>query len=127
MDYEICDVAVLAGLTLAKIEINELDGTEILFHTTDGRVFKMFHIQDCCEEVILKDIVGDLRDLVGPLILRAEKRSNENTDLNDDLTWTFFEVATINGSVTISWTGESNGYYSEDVDFVEMEELAEYD
>ena len=72
------------------------------------------------------DIVGELKDLIGVPLLMAEEVTNAQ-DVNppgvevpedqDSFTWTFYKIATINGYVTLSWYGESNGYYNESVSF----------
>ena len=107
-------------------EVNN-DGDKIVFKTTDGEVYKMYHEQDCCESVYVESIVGDLDDLVGEPILRAEEAENlfdmiKNADKEEEsdesYTWTFYKLATRKGYVDIRWYGTSNGYYSEDVSIV---------
>ena len=105
----------LIGKTLISIEQNK-DGDEILFTTNTGEKYKMFHYQDCCESVMIEDVVGDYDDLLNTPILVAEERSYED----ENATWTFYKFRTIKGSVTIRWCGESNGYYSEKVDFCKL-------
>jgi len=108
----------LIGHELAKIQLTD---DEIVFTRTDGRVFRMYHSQDCCESVYIKEIVGDVADLVGTPILEAYEESNSPEDVgSDSVTWTFYKIATVRGTVNISWYGESNGYYSESVDWMEV-------
>jgi hypothetical protein len=87
----------------------------------------MYHSQDCCEGVYLEDVAGELHDLLNSPITLAEEVTNRNenpegmdesfTSYAESFTWTFYKLATVNGYVTLRWYGESNGYYSESVDF----------
>lgn len=112
----------LRGKILVKIEENR---DTIRFITHNGEVYVSYHDQDCCEKVRVEDIVGDLDDLLNtPITLAEEVTGDTPADvdtkklyLDDSYTWTFYKLATINGSVTIRWLGTSNGYYSERVDF----------
>jgi hypothetical protein len=117
-----CNVDVLKGKTLSSIS-GDVGGDEIVFVTVDGERYRMFHDQDCCENVSLEDIVGDLQDLVGSAILIAEEVNGESPIGFDEsnyesCTWTFYKFATIKGYVDLRWFGTSNGYYSEGVSFV---------
>ena len=113
----------LKGKVLAEITVNEYND-EIIFKTTEGDEYIMYHIQDCCESVVIDDINGDLQNLIGKEILEASERVSydESTDeyVDDSNTWTFYHLATIDETVVIKWWGSSNGYYSESVDFCKL-------
>ena len=126
--YNYCDIEILKGKVLSAVTATD---DEVIFTTVDGDVYKLLHIQDCCESVYVESIVGDLDDLVGEEILRAEETENlfdiiknaEKEDSGDDsYTWTFYKLATRKGYVDIRWYGSSNGYYSEGVDFIKIGE-----
>lgn len=108
------EVSVLLNKVLSTI-VRTHD--EILFVTQDGEKYRMYHEQDCCEDVEIEDITGDLDDLVGEPILMAEEVIQNDEDAGESGMWTFYKFATIKGYVTIRWYGSSNGYYSESVDF----------
>lgn len=110
----------LLGCTLQKC-IN-IDNGEIIFKLVNGDSYKLYHEQDCCEDVYIEDICGNLNDLIGSPITQAEENSssdiiNGKPEFPDSWTWTFYRIATQKGQVVIRWLGESNGYYSESVDF----------
>ena len=97
----------------------------ITFKTTDN-TYKMYHEQDCCENVFIEDISGDLKDLIGQEILEAYESSSsdgndpewqERDEYDESYTWTFYRIRTNLDTFVIRWYGTSNGYYSESVDF----------
>ena len=127
------DFSELVGKKIISVERKRYHGDyagylaeEIIFGISDGSEYKMFHEQDCCESVTVKEVDNDLQKLVGATVLVAECVENapQEADDGDTFTWTFYKLVTDRGDYfTISWLGESNGYYSESVDFV----LVQYD
>ena len=126
MDAKFID---LKGKTLTKVFGLEKGNDTVYFETKEGNVYKMYHDQCCCECVAIDDVCGDIDDLLNhPILLSEEVISEENpSDVDfkfqdDSFTWTFYKLSTIKGDVTIRWYGESNGFYSERVDFEELVE-----
>ena len=117
----ISNFEVLKGKTLVSVT-GKVGADEMLFTDTNGVSYKLYHETHCCEDVTIEDINGDLNDLIGSEILQAEESSNRDPwngqpKNPDSFTWTFYRIATMKGGVVIRWLGESNGYYSESVDF----------
>lgn len=131
------NISELIGKTLKEInqDIDGEDNDTLKFITVDDEEYLMFHYQNCCENVFIEDICGDLDDLINTPILEAyesyecwsEDEGEENyKGVKDedgyfsaygDYQWTFYILRTIKGSVTIRWYGTSNGYYSISVAF----------
>lgn len=113
----------LVGLTLTAVRGHHVGSERLTLETQEGRSFVMYHSSDCCESVDLNDVAGDIADLVGNPLVQAEEASNSDdkpSEYADSWTWTFYKLATVKGSVTLRWLGESNGYYSERVCFEEL-------
>lgn len=107
----------LLGVTLHDVKrVKDQEGEEIHFEAKDGRVWRMYHQQDCCESVEIEDIAGDLKDLTHAPILIAEEISSVSQGSATTGTWTFYKLATLKGYVTIRW-GADESYYSTEVDF----------
>lgn len=119
---------ILEGKTINKVDGLTEGSDDVLFHMSDGQSYHMYHEQDCCESVSIEDINGDVEDLIGQRVLlayenhRDDKAPPEDPDEKDyycdeSETWTFYRIQTPKGLVVIRWLGQSNGYYSESVDF----------
>ena len=95
---------------------------ELRFMCDDG-TFVFSHSQSCCESVYIESVVGDLQDLVGSPMLRAEEGTQDDTHATECGLWTFYKFATRNGYVDVRWYGSSNGYYGVgvDIDFLPKE------
>lgn len=118
-------IGLLVGKNIINIEKGAHEGGDRLIFTTDeGIRYAMYHERDCCEDVTIDDINGDLDDLIGSPILRATEETNRDNPKNEwdeSYLWTFYNISTIKGHVTIRWYGSSNGYYSEEVSFEAMD------
>lgn len=127
------NISILIGKTLTDIQVTKEENKDdrIIFVVSEDEKYIMYHSQDCCEHVRIEDITGDIKDLIGFPILKAEESTNRENpkpmgDFDDEsFTWTFYHLATINGYVTIRWYGTSNGYYSERADFARYNNAAD--
>ena len=113
---------VLEGQTITEIE--NKDDAELIFTTAEGNQYLMYHQQDCCEDVWLDDSDG-LDDIIGQVVRRATESSQDIEDIDHNYgtgTWTFYSIITDKSIANLVWRGESNGYYSESVDFMKCVE-----
>ncbi|MGL5803162.1 MAG: DUF7448 domain-containing protein [Cetobacterium sp.] len=111
----------LDNLVGAKILDVDDSGYDLLKIVTDKGTMRFVHYQNCCEDVSLFDGFDDLKAMIGEEIKFAEETNNGKTDdyePHDSYTWTFYKISTMWKDVTLRFIGESNGYYSEEVDLL---------
>lgn len=110
-------------VSVQRVNVGIGDSDAIVFTVSDDEKYAMFYERDCCASCSIEDVAGDLNDLVGSPIVRAEENGSEEPDLpasnenEDSFTWTFYRIGTVKGTVVIRWYGSSNGYYSETASF----------
>lgn len=112
----------LVGKTIERVEGLEKDSEIVRIFTECGNEYLFYHDQDCCEEVRLNDFDGYPGDLIGALIVSVEEVASEDEgeapgEYSESWTWTFYKIETNKGGIWMRWLGESNGYYSEKVNF----------
>ena len=121
-----CEISELRGKIITEIVGLQADGDDVVIFTCDdGSQYQMWHDQDCCESVGITDVEGDVDDLIGHPIVVAEQVDSDDFpapegEYVDSYTWTFYRLATQKGFVVVRWLGESNGCYSESVDFAKI-------
>lgn len=123
------EMKTLVGETLTHIDVFS---EEILLTLESGRKVKVYHSQDCCENVWLENVEGDFKELVGKVLIDV----SEEVDPDGDQVFAAHDEAreypaesktntrisfVVDGATVITrWIGESNGYYSEGVTFAEI-------
>jgi hypothetical protein len=136
-EYGYIDEKELEGKIFSKVFKSYIGYDEkecIVFQLKDSNSgYVEYHDQDCCEDVSIEDICGDLSDLENTEILSAycdykHKCSEDDSDdgyepNGQSQTWYFYNIRTIKGSVTIRWYGTSNGYYSETANLYVCKEI----
>lgn len=92
------------------------DAIKFTFDNNDTAILE--HDQECCENVELIDICGDLEDLIGSPLLVSEEISGgfesepkKIESYQEEPYFTFYRFGTKKGYVTILFRGQSNGYY----------------
>ena len=121
------DFFTLKGQTIRKIIALNTGSLKII---TDKYKYHLYHEQDCCENVRLVDVIGDVDNILNEEIIFAEEDAGANdpdwhTDYdyyNDSHTWTKYVLKTKNNSLEFWFLGESNGYYSEHIS-IKIEEI----
>lgn len=85
----------LVGKKITSIEGIEND--YIYINTDDGKCYCIYHSQDCCESVRVYDTLGDVNNILGEEIIKAEEYTEgaqEDVSYNpyDSYTWTFISL-----------------------------------
>ena len=116
----------LKGQTIRKIIALNTGSLKIV---TDKYKYHLYHEQDCCENVRLVDVIGDVDNILNKEITFAEEDSgakdpewHTSYDYDCHHTWTKFVLGTKNANVEFWFLGESNGYYSESIS-IKVEEI----
>lgn len=126
------DMSILEGKILVAVHVNYggdvwasnvtgvKDSTYIEFICKDGKKYRLYHEQDCCEDVYISAIDGNIDDLIGKPVLQAEMSVSDKKYDGSVEKWTFYQLATVKGYVSIRWIGLDEGYYSLAVSFKEI-------
>lgn len=109
----------LVGETITEVLIPD-DQEYVAFVLASGAIVGLTHFQGCCEAVWLEEVIGEWSWLIGRPLVRAEETDSQHVERDGSQTWTFYTLATSEGTVTMRWCGESNGYYSESVDVFDV-------
>lgn len=131
----------LIGKTFTVVALEDYDNNKGVIFKSEDQTYMLVHLQWCCEDIWLEDMVGDLSDLENSEIIKAEKRKAISKEYNEihkervekqqcnnsfeDICWTFYEIATNKGTVTLRFCGP-DAYYSTDVDLVEIMANGDY-
>ena len=108
---------LVEGKTVLEVVGLEKQEESVTLKLDDNSELEFYHEYSCCEDFWLEDFEFSGKDIVGAKILDVLLVSEKQEVTYDgSMTWTFYKVQTDKGELFMRWCGESNGYYSEDVD-----------
>lgn len=108
---------LVKGKTITAVYGLNKQEDSVLLSLDDNSQIEFYHEQSCCENVWLEDFEFSGRDIIGGIILDIVLVSERQEDsVWGSKTWTFYKIQTTKGELFLRWCGESNGYYSEQVD-----------
>lgn len=110
----------IIGKVIVSVTGIAQDSEEIIFELENGDSYRMYHEYSCCEQVYLEDINGNIDNILNSPVLRFEEKTQDASIDEDSRTYTFYTIATVKGYLDLRWCGESNGCYSESVDFEKL-------
>ena len=112
----------LKGERIVSIVGAEVGSEEVAIKTKSGRTFRMYHEQDCCESVAVSRVyIGyGFNDESGMEVMDATEKIESDIPASESATRTTFVINPGGSTAVIEWIGESKGYYSESVSFVEV-------
>lgn len=115
--YYYCSFSDLTGKTI--VSIDGLEDNRVAIKTECGKTYQMYHQQDCCESVSLKEVYGNAANVIGTPIDYANSDTSDCSGRYESGTRTTFTLHTREGTLILIWEGYSNGYYGEGVGFYE--------
>lgn len=123
LDTPYNNFASLVGKTIIEIKGMEIDSEEIIFKFLDGDIYQMYHESDCCEQVYLAEVWGNVKDLINTPIIKADEWIHaKDGDYEGTEEYTFYNIYTVKGVVTLRWCGLAYGPYSLAVDLIDITE-----
>ena len=116
----------LFGRVIKSITGLEKDSTEVKIIFKDGGEIIQNHKQEWSEEVYVEQVDGNVfmhegaivYELLEKVCSKDEIPEEELLSSSDSLTATFYTLKTSKGYLDWRWYGESNGYYSENVECI---------
>ena len=108
---------LVKGKTVVEVVGLKKQEDSVVLRLDDKSELEFYHEYSCCENFWLEDFEFSGKSIIGAKILDVVLVS-EKQDVTEwgSMTWTFYKVQTDKGELFMRWCGESNGYYSEDVD-----------
>ena len=108
---------LVKGKTIVEVVGLKKQEESVVLKLGDKSELEFYHEYSCCEDFWLEDFEFSGKGIVGAKILDVLLVSEKQEVTYDgSMTWTFYKIQTDKGELFMRWCGESNGYYSEDVD-----------